>query len=122
MNERAIESTELNKILSLVSAYAVLGGSKSRLATLRPVSKLIEAQKRLQLTEECVALLFEKGVSQIEYFDNADFLSTFGGVCRFWRIKKDGAKDPKFAYENGWEAEYQEVDMVSGIEIVINNG
>ena len=72
MNERAIESTELNKILSLVSAYAVLGGSKSRLATLRPVSKLIEAQKRLQLTEECVALLFEKGVSQIEYFDNAD--------------------------------------------------
>ena len=27
-----------------------------------------------------------------EYFDNADFLPSLGGTCRFWRIQKDGAK------------------------------
>lgn len=27
-----------------------------------------------------------------EYFDNADFLSSLGGVCRAWQVRRDGAK------------------------------
>ena len=72
MNAKGIESTELNKILSLVSDYAVLEASKQRLLSRTPTSRLPEAQKRLRLTEECTVLLFENGVSKIEYFDAVD--------------------------------------------------
>ncbi len=72
MNKRAIESTELNKILTLVSEFAVLETSKNRLIFREPTSRLVEVQKRLRLTEECVRLLFENGVSKIEYFEAVD--------------------------------------------------
>lgn len=68
MNQRAIEKTELNKILSLVSEYAVLEGSKERLCQTMPVATVEETKKRLQTTEEAVTLLFTYGVSKIEYF------------------------------------------------------
>ncbi len=68
MNERAIEKTELNKILSLVSGYAVLDGSKERLLRTRPSPEVAETKRRLKLTEESVKLLFTHGVSKIEYF------------------------------------------------------
>ena len=38
MNQRAIEKTELNKILSLVAEYAVTDGGKTKLVRLHPVS------------------------------------------------------------------------------------
>lgn len=68
MNQRAIEKTELNKILSLVSEYAVLEGSKIMLEQTKPASELSETKKRLRLTEESRTLLFINGVSKIEYF------------------------------------------------------
>ena len=68
MNQRAIEKTELNKILALAAEYAVLDGSKERLKALPPVSELKEAQKRLQMTEEGLALLFTHGIAKVEYF------------------------------------------------------
>lgn len=68
MNERAIEKTELNKILSLASAYATLEGGRVRLIHTHPTSDLSEAKKRLKITEECLALLFDHGVAKIEYF------------------------------------------------------
>ena len=68
MNQRAIEKTELNKILALAAEYAVLEGSKERLKILPPVSDLKEAQKRLQMTEEGIALLFTHGIAKVEYF------------------------------------------------------
>ena len=68
MNQRAIEKTELNKILSLVAEYAVLEGSKEMLAKTQPASELAETKKRLRLTEESRELLFTHGVSKIEYF------------------------------------------------------
>ena len=68
MNAAAIEKTELNKILSLAAGYCTLEGSKLRMHALQPSSSLSEVKKSLKLTEECVRLLFEHGVSKIEHF------------------------------------------------------
>ncbi len=68
MNVQAIEKTELNKILSLVSGYCTLESSALRLSDAQPNSTLPEVKKLLSLTSECVKLLFEHGVSKIEYF------------------------------------------------------
>ena len=68
MNERAIEKTELNKILALASNYATLEGGRAYLVQTHPTSVLSEAKKRLKITEECLALLFDHGVAKIEYF------------------------------------------------------
>ena len=68
MNQRAIEKTELNKILSLAAEYAVLEGGKQRLQNLQPSPDPKEAKRRLNTTEECLALLFTHGISKIESF------------------------------------------------------
>ncbi len=68
MNKRAIEKTELNKILALVAEYAVLEGTKERLKETKPTSDVKETNERLRLTEESLKLLFTHGVSKIEYF------------------------------------------------------
>ncbi len=68
MNQRAIEKTELNKILAIAAGYATLSGGKNRLEQTQPTPSVSEAKKRLKITEECVALLFSYGVSKVEYF------------------------------------------------------
>ena len=68
MNQRAIEKTELNKILAIAAEYAVTDGGKERLRKLPPISDLKEVQKRLKMTEEGLALLFTHGMAKVEYF------------------------------------------------------
>ena len=68
MNQRAIEKTELNKILSLAAEYATLEGGKEALKTLAPTTDPKETVYRLSVTEECLALLFTHGISKIEPF------------------------------------------------------
>ncbi len=68
MNQRAIEKTELNKILSLVAGYAVTDGGKAKLTVLHPSSDVLETQKRLCRTEESVKILFHHGIAKVEYF------------------------------------------------------
>ena len=68
MNQRAIEKTELNKILRLASEYAVTDGGKRKLRDLHPASQVEETKRRLKLTEESEKLLFQHGVAKIEYF------------------------------------------------------
>ena len=68
MNQRAIEKTELNKILATVAGYATLDGGKIRLEKLQPTPSAKEANKRLRITEEAKELLFTHGVSKVEYF------------------------------------------------------
>ncbi len=68
MNQRAIEKTELNKILALVAEYAVLEGSKIRLTGTLPSAEVAETNRRLRLTEESVKALFTYGISKIEHF------------------------------------------------------
>ncbi len=68
MNQRAIEKTELNKILALAAEFAVLEGGKQRLKTLAPSAEPKEVVRRLTATEECVTLLFTHGISKVELF------------------------------------------------------
>ena len=68
MNRKAIEKTELNKILQLASEYAVLDDAKEKLKNTLPCSDISEVKKSLKRTEECVKLLFTYGVGKIEYF------------------------------------------------------
>ena len=68
MNQRAIEKTELNKILALAAEFAVLEGGKQRLKTLAPSAEPKEVIRRLTATEECVTLLFTHGISKVELF------------------------------------------------------
>ncbi len=83
MNQKAMERTELNKILALVAEYAVLEGGKSLLLQTQPTKELKEAKKQLKTTEECVKLLFTHGVSKIEHFPS--FIDEIG------RAKKGSA-------------------------------
>ena len=69
MNLKAIEKTELNKILALVSEYAVLEGTKQKLSVLQPFSNLIDCKRALNLTAEATELLFRHGVGKIERFE-----------------------------------------------------
>lgn len=68
MNQRAIEKTELNKILSLAAEYAVTEGGKARLQQTVPSSDVTETRNRLKITEESLKLLFTYGISKVEYF------------------------------------------------------
>ena len=68
MNVKAIEKTELNKILGLAAEYATLEGGKARLQAMQPTPDVETAKERLKDTEEAVALLFTHGVSKVECF------------------------------------------------------
>ena len=68
MNTKAIEKTELNKILSIVSGYAVTEGGKARVLDLHPATDVETTRKRLKITEESLTILFTHGIAKIEYF------------------------------------------------------
>ncbi|MBQ7323397.1 MAG: endonuclease MutS2 [Clostridia bacterium] len=68
MNQRAIEKTELNKILSIAGGFATLEGGREKLTSFSPISEVKEVKRLLKLTEECVKLLFTHGLSKIEHF------------------------------------------------------
>lgn len=72
MNQRAIEKTELNKILGAVAEFAVTDGGKERVITLQPTARVEEAVRALKLTEESITLLFTHGLSKIEFFPSFD--------------------------------------------------
>ena len=72
MNQRAIEKTELNKILCAVANFAVTDGGKAKVLGLHPTARVDEALRSLKLTEECVTLLFSHGLAKIEYFPSFD--------------------------------------------------
>lgn len=68
MNANALNKTELNKILSITASYATLEQTKRALAALLPQTNLSLARKNLKFTEECLELLFSRGIGKIEQF------------------------------------------------------
>ncbi len=62
------ERLELDKILSLAAAYAVLDDGKARLTSFAPVRSRGEAETLLSMTEEAQYLLFDLGAGRVEYF------------------------------------------------------
>lgn len=69
MNAKAIEKTELNKILEAAAEYAALTGGKEKLKSCEPANTVAEARRRLTRTQECVKLLFTYGLPKAEYYD-----------------------------------------------------
>lgn len=70
MDTKSFERLELNKILSAVSAYAVLESGKEKVRTFIPTSDLNEAEQLISRTEECDKLLYRYGIGRVEYFDD----------------------------------------------------
>ncbi len=72
MNQRAIEKTELNKILCAVAEFAVTDGGKAKVKNLQPAVCVKDVNQSLKLTEESVALLFTHGLAKVEFFPSFD--------------------------------------------------
>lgn len=68
MNQKAIEKTELNKILLLASEFSTLDNAKEKLAKFAPKSTALEVKTLLKETAESTVLLFEKGAKSVPYF------------------------------------------------------
>lgn len=67
MND-VFERLELNKILTRLSAHAVLDGAREAILALRPETDAEAARALLNATQEASVLLFELGGGRIEYF------------------------------------------------------
>lgn len=74
MDIKSTEKLELNKILASVSGYACLEGTKRRILSCAPSCELEEVRRQLDITGECVKLLFEYGIGKIEYFSDVSEL------------------------------------------------
>ncbi|MBQ8428281.1 MAG: endonuclease MutS2, partial [Clostridia bacterium] len=68
MNQLAIEKTELNKILEQVASFAVTDAGKQAVLQKLPSADFAWVKNALQETGEAVKLLFDFGVSKIEYY------------------------------------------------------
>ena len=68
ISEKTLKSLEFDKIISILSKYAVLDRTKSLLSDFSPVSDFKKATELLDKTEEAYSLLYNHGVSGVFYF------------------------------------------------------
>ena len=68
ISEKTIKSLEFDKVLSILSKYAVLDRTKSDILNFSPVSDLHEVSVMLDKTREAYSLLYDYGVSGVFYF------------------------------------------------------
>ena len=69
MTNRTLKTLEYDKVMNLVSGYAILKGTKQRLVCATPFSDENSVLLALSKTEEAYKLLFDYGVSGVEFFD-----------------------------------------------------
>ena len=69
MDDRSLRTLEYDKILELISRFAVLKETKRRISAFRPFSDIFKVRHALDETEEAYRLLFDYGVGGVEYFD-----------------------------------------------------
>ncbi len=69
MTQKTLKTLEYDKVLNLVSGYAVLKGTKQRLVSCTPFTNINEVNVALSKTEEAYKLLFDYGVSGVDFFD-----------------------------------------------------
>jgi len=62
------ERLELNKILSFAAGYAATDGAKEAVCSLAPSPDISVVRRNLKITAEAKAILFEYGLSRIEYY------------------------------------------------------
>lgn len=69
MTPKTLKTLEYDKVLNLVSDCAVLKGTKQRLLSSTPFSDIESVNNALLKTEEAYKLLFDYGVSGVDFFD-----------------------------------------------------
>lgn len=68
VSEKTLKSLEFDKILSILSKYAVLDRTKSDITDFSPVSDFKNVSVLLDKTQEAYSLLYDHGVSGVFYF------------------------------------------------------
>ena len=68
ISEKTLKSLEFDKILAILSKYAVLDRTKDLIADFSPVSDFKAVSELLDKTEEAYSLLYDHGVSGVFYF------------------------------------------------------
>lgn len=69
ISDKVLHALEYDKILNICSGFAVLDETKESIIAEKPANSLSEADFLLKKTQEAYKLLFDYGVSGIEYFD-----------------------------------------------------
>ncbi len=69
-NEKSLLSLEFDKVLSLVSNYAVLYEGKENILSLKPCDNFDDVKLSMDKTEEAYRLLFDEGLPYIEFYDD----------------------------------------------------
>ncbi len=70
IDNKTLKSLEYDKVLTLISSYAVLKRTKTAILETKPLLDLNEILLELDKTEEAYKLLFDYGVSSVEFFDD----------------------------------------------------
>lgn len=70
INKKTLLSLEYDKILSLIAEFAVLHKTKAEMRNIIPFSNYREAVIELEKTQEAHKLLFNYGISGVEFFDD----------------------------------------------------
>ena len=69
MTDRTLVTLEYDKVLSIVSEFAILKGTKKRMLLSTPFFEKESVLYELDKTEEAYKLLFDYGTGSIEFFD-----------------------------------------------------
>ena len=72
ITEKSLKSLEFDKVTQKVSEYCVLYQSKERVKNLHPEENFLEAKHLQDRTAEAFDLLYNGGVSGIEFYDDLD--------------------------------------------------
>ena len=70
IDEKALYTLEFNKIRDRLSSYCVLAGGKRKALSMLSEKDFESAQISLSKTEEAFGLLFDRGASGIEFYDD----------------------------------------------------
>ena len=68
ISEKTLKALEFDKILSILSSYAVLDRTKRELISFSPLSDFKEVSVLLEKTREAYSLIYDHGVSGVFYF------------------------------------------------------
>ncbi len=72
ISEKTVKSLEFDKILSILSKYAVLDRTKNRILSFSPVSDFKKVTELLDKTQEAYSLIYNHGVSGVFYFSDVE--------------------------------------------------
>lgn len=99
ISQKTLKSLEYDKVLKIVSEYCVLKKTKSEICEFAPSEDFFESQVYLAKTKEAYDLLFNHGVSSVEFYDDLEDCAeraqkgatlSMGELLRCSRILKSG--------------------------------